>query len=412
MSTYDDLIKAKCKAWNAPEMMDGASRSRGEKLPFSSPLLNWQTYGGIPRGKITEFFGNPGSGKTTTSIDICKNSIDIFRQEWEDELLWLRENGTTKEAKLRLSELEDAGPRKVLYIDLEHSFDSEWSNVLGIDPNEIDIMQPPDIAAEQILQMVMEMCETNAVGLIVLDSIPSLVTQAELDKKLGERTVASLAGLLTVFCRKIVPLLTRYNVTLLVINQTRDNMDNPYVVNTPGGRGLKFYSSLRIEFMLGNPIDLMGNELPQKTEDPAGYQIKTREHKQKSAPFDRKNASYYLICDQGIKPEMDYAQLAIKRYGLIKKAAAWFSFVDPYTGELIEENGVIKKVNGMPKVYDYLSDNPEYFKKLKTYIENDINGRSNDYFEDTEEEVESELDIDGEDSDIEEIDDEVEESKQ
>lgn len=403
MSTYQDLIKAKAKAWGAPDMMEGAQKSRGKKLPFSSPLLNWQTYGGIPRDKITEFFGNPGAGKSTTSIDICKNSIEVFREEWEDTLQELRENQTTKEAKLRLAELEDSGPRKVLYIDLEHSFDSEWADTLGINPDEIEIMQPPDVAAEQILQMVMEMIETNEVGLIVLDSIPSLVTQAELDKKLGERTVASLAGLLTVFCRKVVPLLTRYNTTLLVINQTRDNMDNPYVVNTPGGRGLKFYCSLRMEFMLGNPIDIMGNELPQKTEDPAGYLIKTREHKQKSAPFDRKNASYYLICNEGIKPEMDYAQLAIKKYGLIKKAAAWFSFVDPYTGELVEDDGKVLKVNGMPKVYEFLSTNSEYFDRLKNFIENDINGIEDTYLEDLEEdeveeeteEVEEEETVDG-----------------
>lgn len=385
MSMYDELIKAKAKAWGAPDMMEGANRSRGKKLPFSSPLLNWQTYGGIPRDKITEFFGNPGAGKSTTSIDICKNSIDVFREEWEEELLRLRENQTTKEAKLRLSELEESGPRKVLYIDLEHSFDSEWADTLGIDPTEIEIMQPPDVAAEQILRMVMEMVETNEVGLIVLDSIPSLVTQAELDKQLGERTVASLAGLLTVFCRKIVPKLTRHRTTLLVINQTRDNMDNPFVVNTPGGRALKFYSSLRMEFMLGSPVDIMGNELPQKTEDPAGYLIKTREHKQKSAPFDRKNASYYLICDQGIKPEMDYAKLAQQRYGLIKKAAAWFSFIDPYTGEFFEIDGKIHKVNGMPAVFKFLEEHPEYFDRLKKYIEDDINGIESEYFEETDE---------------------------
>jgi len=374
MSSFDDIIKQKKKAWNAPGLMDGANASRGKKLPFSSPLMNFATYGGIPRDKITEFCGAPGGGKSSTSIDLCKNSLNIFKQEWEDRCEELRAHCETKEAKYELAELEEAGPRKVLYIDLEHSFDMAWAETLGIVNSDISIMQPPDVPAEDILQMVQEMIETNEVGLIVLDSIPSLVPKAELEKKFGERTVASLAGLMTIFCRKIVPLLTRYHTTLLMINQIRDNMDNPYVIQTPGGQAIKFYSSLRMLFSLGNPIDIVGNELPQKTEDPAGYLIKVRLLKQKSAPNDRKNASYYLLSQSGIKPEMDYAQLAIKKYGLIRKAGAWFSLISPETGEILEEDGKLVKINGLPRVYEYLETHPVYFNSLKDFIESDING--------------------------------------
>lgn len=311
---------------------------------------------------------------TSTAVDLCKNSLSIFKSEWEERCINLRENGTTKEEKFELAELEASGPRKVLYIDLEHSFDMQWAETLGIVDTEIDVMQPPDVPAEEILQMIQEMIESNEIGLIVLDSIPSLVPRAELEKKYGERTVASLAGLMTVFCRKIVPLLSRYHTTLLMINQIRDNMENPYIVQTPGGQAIKFYSSLRMLFSLGNPIDILGNELPQKTEDPAGYLIKVRLLKQKSAPNDRKNASYFLLSQSGIKPEMDYAQLAIKKYGIIKKSGAWFSLADPNTGELLEEDEKIVKINGLPKVYEYLETHPEYFETLKRYIENDING--------------------------------------
>lgn len=374
MSRFDDIVKQKERDWKSPHLMDGAKHSRGKKIPFSSPLMNFATYGGIPRDKITEFFGEPGGGKSSTSVDICKNAIEIFKQEYEDELTSLRALNT-KEAKFRIEELEESGPRKILYVDLEHSFDLEWAKTLGMNLDEIELMQPPDVSAEDILQMVQEMVETNEVGLIVLDSIPSLVTKSELEKKFGERTVASLAGLMTVFCRKIIPLLTRYHTTLIFVNQVRDNMDNPYVVQTPGGKAIKFYASLRMLFSLGNPIDILGNELPQKTEDPAGYLVKVRLIKQKSAPFDRKNASYYLLSQSGIKPEMDYAQLAIKKYGIIRKTAAWYSIADPDTGELLEEDGKIVKVNGLPKVYDYLETHPEYFEKLKSFIENDINGQ-------------------------------------
>lgn len=314
---------------------------------------------------------------TTTSVDICKNALDLFESEYEDRVADLQNKLSTgsKAVKAELDELIETGPQKVLYIDLEHSFDSAWAHTIGIDDSKIEVMQPPDVVAEDILQTVQELVECGEVGLIVLDSLPSLVPRAELEKKFGERTVASLAGLLTVFCRKIVPLLTRYHTTMIMINQTRENMDNPYVVKTPGGQAPKFYSSLRILYRIGTPVDFLGNELPQSTENPAGYIVNAKIVKQKSAPNDRKNGSYYLMCQQGIRADMDYGQLAVKKYGIIRKAGAWFTFTNPNTGEVLDdENGNVVKVNGMARVYEYLQNNPEYFKEVKDFILNDING--------------------------------------
>ena len=90
MSSYQDIISKRKKDWNCEDLMDGASAKRGKKLPFSSPFLNYSTYGGIPRGQITEFFGDPGGGKSSTAIDICKNALDIFENEYDDEILELR----------------------------------------------------------------------------------------------------------------------------------------------------------------------------------------------------------------------------------------------------------------------------------------------------------------------------------
>ena len=371
MSTFDEIIEKCKKEWKCPDLME--RKSRGKKLPFSSPGVNYSTYGGIPRGQITEFFGEPGGGKSTTAIDIAKNSLQIFKKEYEDEIQILSENQKTRDDRIRLAELEESGPRKILYIDLEHSFDVEWSKTLGIADLDIALMQPPDVPAEDLLQKVQDLVVSNQVGLIVLDSIPSLVTRAELEKKYGERTVASLAGLLTVFMRKIVANLQRYNTTLLLINQLRDNMDNPYQVNTPGGKAVKYFSTLRMQFTLGNPIDFLGNELPKRTSDPAGYIINTHIVKQKSAPNDRKDASYYLLSRSGIKPEMDYAQLAISKYGIIKKSGAWFSICDPNTGEILEDKDrKVMKLQGLPKVYDFLETNSDYFNELKDFIEKDI----------------------------------------
>lgn len=378
MGSYADIIKRKKKDWNCSNLMDSATAERGEKLPFSSPLLNYCTYGGIPRNQITEFFGDPGGGKSTTSIDICKNAYEIFQQEYESKLQDLQEKATSdKIAASDLDELQALGPKRILYVDLEHSFDGAWAKSLGIEPGTIDIMQPPDVYAEDILQTLQELIETGQLGLVVIDSIPSLTTQQELEKKYGERTVASLAGLLTVFCRKVIPLLTRYETTLLIINQVRDNMDNPYAINTPGGKALKFYCSLRILFRIGNPVDILGGDLPSNAENPAGYIVNAKIVKQKSAPWDRKNGSYYLMAQSGIRVDMDYAKLAVSKYNLIHKSGAWFTLYDPETGEVLESDGKAIKLNGMAKVFDYLQNNPKYYEALKTYILRDISGDGN-----------------------------------
>lgn len=383
--TYKELIKKKEKEWDCPDLMDRVKQEREGKIPFSSPLMNWSTYGGVPKCRISEFFGEPGSGKSTTAIDVCKNAITQFEHEYITQMQDLQSKASNgdKAAKIAVQELEERGPQKVLYVDLEHAFDSEWAEVLGVDTDVIEIMQPPNICAEDILQTVEDVISTGEIGLVVLDSIPSLVTRAELEKKYGERTVASLAGLMTVFCRKIVSVLTRYSCTLIFINQIRDNLDNPYVDNTPGGKAVKFYSSMRMSFRLGAPIDILGNELPQKTENPVGYIVNVRLVKQKTAPFDRKNATYYLMCQSGIRADYDFAQLAIKKYGIIQKGGAWFTICDPYTGEILMEKDPVNpekekpvKINGMSKVFEYLSENTEYYKRLQQFIIDDINGKA------------------------------------
>lgn len=379
--SYADIIKKRKKEWECDGLMDGKNHGRGEKLPFSSPLMNWCTYGGIPRDMITEFFGAPSGGKSTTAVDICKNAIDIFTKEYDDQLQELQAQLSSgdKSASSKISDLEDRGPKKVLYIDIEHSFDDMWSKKLGIADSAIDVMQPPDVPAEEILETVLEIIQTGEVGLIVLDSIPSLVPQTDLDKKIGEKTVASLAGLLNIFFRKCVSLLTRYGCTLLTINQIRDNLSNPYVVNTPGGQAPKFYAALRIQFRLGNPVDFLGNQIPQKVDSPAGYIVDAQIVKQKSAPRDRNHGSYYLMFSSGIRPDFDYVMLAFEKYGIIQKSGSWFTLCNPNTGEVVIDpnTSTPAKLHGLAKVYDYIAEHPDYYEDLKSYIWNDIN-RSGD----------------------------------
>lgn len=399
MASFQDIINKKKKEWDCPDLMDRSHQSVGAKIPFSSPLMNWCCYGGVPRNKATEFFGEPNGGKSTTAVDVCKNANKLFKEEFEQEVADLRKKISSGQKQYEgiLEDLIDRGPKKVLYIDLENSFDDAWCKTIGLDPNEIEIMTPPNVVAEEVLQTIQDLIETGEVGLAVLDSTPSLVPRTELEKKIGERTVAALAGLLSVFYRKIVPMLTRYQCTFIAINQTRDNMDNPYVVQTPGGRAPKFYSVLRIYFQIGKPVDFAGNELANNAENPAGHIINAKIIKQKSAPNDRKLGTYFLMFDSGIREDFDFAKLAINKYGCIRKSGGWFTICDPYTGEVLEDaSGKILKINGLVKVYEFLKNDIEYYNRLKKFILDDINGvepeESSDESETDDEDEESLLD--------------------
>lgn len=386
--SYADIIKKRQKDWNCPDLVNNIYKVHGTRIPFSSPLMNWFTYGGVPRNKITEFHGDFGSGKSTTSLDICNNAVKLFCNEYDEEVAKLQEavSSGNKAASMELDELHENGPRKVVYLDVEHAFDVTWAKTLSVDLDHVDVIQPPDIPAEELLQMVREIVETGEIGLIVLDSIPALIPQKVLEKKIGEKTVAALAGLLDTFYKVIIPLLTRYKCTMIMINQIRENFDNPYVVKTPGGSAPRFYSSLRLLFRKGKPVDFLGNELPQSTENPAGCIISAQITKQKTAPNDRKAGTYFLMFQSGIRPDYDYATLAIKNYGIIKKAGAWFTLCDPETGEIIDDPTTQKpvKLNGLGKVYEYLQANEKYYQKLVAYIDGDINKSGDDDGEQTD----------------------------
>ena len=382
--SYSEIIKKAQKEWDCPNLMNAATKVKGSRIPFSSPHMNWFTYGGIPRDGITEFYGPEGSGKTTTAIDIGKNAAELFKKEYEDALAALQEKlaAGDKHAQDDIDELIEHGPKKVLYIDIENAFDVVWGTTLGLvfsdDYNTIDIMQPPTIVAEKLLELVRKLIATGEVGLVILDSVPALTPETMLKKEIGEATVAAVAKLMTNFMVIVNPMLKRYRCTMILINQMRDSLVNPYVTNTPGGRAIKFFSLLRLQFRKGSFLDMLGNPLPNNSENPAGCMIEATLIKLKTAPNDRRIGSYFLMTQTGIKVDYDYANLAINTYNLIHKVGGWYTLISPKTGEVLQTpEGKDVKVNGLARVYDYLAVNKDYYNELKEYIQKDIEGDNN-----------------------------------
>lgn len=373
MASYTDILNKAAKEWNCPDLLDRAKNGT-KKIPFSSPQLNYSTYGGVPIGMISEFCGEEGGGKTSTAIDVAGNAVKLFNEEYEAEVERMREliASGKKEYAGPLEDLIDAGPKRVCFWDLEHSFDYKWAKKMGVNSAMLDVVQPPNVSGEQILQKVEDLVCTGQVGLLIIDSVPSLTPQSMLEKKYGERTVAALAGLMTTFMIKMTPICAKYDCALLLINQTRDNQDNPYAIQTPGGRAIKFYSALRLYFRRGKPLDFAGNELPMNAEDPKGFLIDVKLLKHKAGSSDRRKASYYLMFESGIRPDFDYVKLAIERYGIIRKTGGWYTLCNPATGEILEEDDKPIKINGLMKVYQYLQTHHQYYLSLCEFIDQEL----------------------------------------
>lgn len=203
----DEIIKQTNKKFGEEIITHGLSEYDYKRIPFTSPRMNYCTYGGIPVGKITEFFGEEHGGKTTTALDIVANY-----------------------------QKSDDG-RSVLYVDAENTLDAEWAQKLGVDVENLYLLQPKAQSAEDIFQIIEDAVDTGEVGLWVLDSIGVLVSSLEMDEKktYEDKVYGGISLPLTRFSKKIEMLMKRHNCTGIGINQIRDNLASMYGgISTPG----------------------------------------------------------------------------------------------------------------------------------------------------------------------------------
>lgn len=342
--SLDDVIKNVNKKWGANIVGYGIPKRDYTRIPFTSPRMNYCTYGGLATGRLYEFFGEEGGGKTSSALDIVGNFQNI--------------------------ESSKESPKKCVYIDAEHTLDVGWATKLGVDVDNLVLIQPEEQSAEEIFQIALDFISTNSVGLVILDSIPALSSDQELGKDMTEKTYAGISGPLTTFSRKAETLCKKYDCMFIGINQIRDDLNAMWsgAVKTPGGRGWKHFVSARFQFTKGSFINEAGDEIKRSSESPAGNIVLMNMIKNKTCPPNRRGGFYTIRYDSGIDYLRDLLDVAIK-YDLIQKSGAWFTIVNPDTGEVLSE-----KIQGMNNVYQFFMDeeNEPILQIVEDYIDSKI----------------------------------------
>lgn len=383
MSKLDVLVKEINKNFKEDVASKGIPIRHFEKIPFSSPLINYMTYGGIPRGRIIEFAGEENGGKTTTALDIVANAQKLFTQEYDDEYISLNngQDKLSKEDATRLNYLKERGIKKVVYCDCENTLDIDWAHKLGVNTEDMYLLKPMSQSAEEIFEMLLQMIETDEVGLVVIDSLGVMVSQQAYEKDMTEKTYGGIAMALTLFSKKAEMLCTKHDCTLIGINQIRDDMSGFGRIITTGGKGWKHNCSLRLIFRKGEYIDENNNGMKRSSTNPAGNLVDVVIEKTKVCNPDRRNGYYTLNYKNGIDVISDTIELACF-YDIIQKAGSWYSIINKETGEILLERDAEQdnkfnelKFQGKPALLEYLKEHNDLLnlidKQLRKELDND-----------------------------------------
>jgi recombination protein RecA len=270
--------------------------------------------GGIPKGRITEIFGPESSGKTTLAQHIIAEAQKL--------------GGT------------------VAYIDAEHALDPNYAANCGVNVDDLLISQPD--TGEQALEITEALVRSGAVDVIVIDSVAALVPQAEIEGQMGDAHVGLQARLMSQALRKLAAAIGKAGTAVVFINQLREKVGiifgNPEV--TPGGRALKFYSSVR--------IDLRRIETLKQGDVAIGNMVRAKVVKNKIAP-PFKMAQFDIMFDHGISKEGNLIDMGVE-LEIVKKSGAFFSYGDVRLGQ------------GRENAKHYLSENPELAEEIEQQV--------------------------------------------
>lgn len=270
--------------------------------------------GGLPKGRVVEIFGPESSGKTTLALHVVANSQ--------------KEGGIA------------------CYIDAEHALDPAFAQKIGVDIDNLLVSQPD--TAEQALEICDSLVRSNAVDVIVIDSVAALVPKSEMEGEMGDTHVGLQARLMSQALRKLTSLISRSNTLVIFINQIREKIGVMFgsPETTTGGRALKFYASIRLDIRRITSV--------KEKEENVGNRVRVKVVKNKvSAPF--RQAEFDILFAEGISKEGDILDLAVEGK-MIQKSGAWFSMNGENLGQ------------GRENTRQYLKDHPEVTEQLREQI--------------------------------------------
>lgn len=315
LSKLDEAFKSIEKDVGKGVVVDLDDYSNIPRIKSDSPLLNYITNGGFPRGKIVEIYGPESSGKSL----VAQQAGVKFQQAGEF----------------------------VAYIDTEFSFNRDFAEKLGLDttPEKFKLFQPSTLeGAFEIAEILSE----AGVGLIIFDSVASMTPEAEVEAGYGDKQMGEQARGLGKGIRKIASILNKKDTLAIFINQIRQSM-NPYGPSevTPGGKALRFYASLRLKTR-------RKDFLVKGKGEPYGVLSEVEGYKSKIGPPKRKGMLTILF-DSGIDSAGEYVDFAVK-YGVIEKAGSWLTLPNQ------------ERVQGKEKVREYLLENLDVFEVVKEKV--------------------------------------------
>jgi recombination protein RecA len=278
--------------------------------------------GGIPRGRVTEIFGPEASGKTTLALHIIANA---------------QKNGGI-----------------AAFIDAEHALDPAYARNVGVNIEELLLSQPDN--GEQALEICEILLKSGALDVIVIDSVAALVPKAELEGEIGDSHVGLQARLMSQALRKITGVVSRTKTSVVFINQLREKIGimfgNPEV--TPGGRALKFYSSVRIDIRRIDSI--------KSGTDAIGNRVRAKIVKNKVAP-PFKSAEFDIMYGRGISKEGGIVDVGAE-LGILEKSGSWYSYKDERIGQGRENAKMFLAQN--TKIMDEVEEKVMEMLNLKT----------------------------------------------
>ncbi len=284
-------------------------KADAEAIPTGALTLDLALgIGGLPRGRIIEIFGPEASGKTTLTLSVIK-------------------------------EIQKKGG-VAAFIDAEHAFDSTYAKIIGVNLDDMLISQPD--TGEQALEICETLVRSNAVDLIIIDSVAALTPRAEIEGEMGDSHMGLQARLMSQALRKLTAAISKSRSCVIFINQLRDKIGVMFgsPETTTGGRALKFYSSVR--------LDIRKIATLKNGEQVIGNRVRARVVKNKIAPPFRE-AEFEILHNEGISKTISVMDAAVN-LNIIEKSGAWFSFKGEKVGQGRES--VIKLLKEKPKLQE------------------------------------------------------------